>query len=304
MEQTFYPDAHTETATVDGNARHNDTAVDFSVLTGGAGTDGYDSLTYGAAFYIEAASTTNKWNSLYRSIYLFDTAALGSDVTITGAVLSVYGISKSDLSGFAPNVNVYSSNPASDTAIASGDFDSLGTTELATSKAFADLAVGGYCDFTLNAAGLAAINKTGITKLGLRNANYDVANTPPSWVSGAWTLYSVYFSEQGTGYKPKIVVTYTSKAKSATGSASASLSASGYLRGRQAITGIGAASLSASGYLRGVQSISGGAAASVSASALVSFPVPVTGSADAVITARATLSGANTGTVSGLMGKY
>ena len=73
---------------------------------------------------------------------------------------------------------------------------------------YANYSISGYNDFTLNANGIAAISKTGISKFSARNANYDVAASSPPWVdSGLSSLY-FYMAEQGTGYKPKLVVTY------------------------------------------------------------------------------------------------
>jgi hypothetical protein len=79
---------------------------------------------------------------------------------------------------------------------------------------------------TLNGSGIAAISKTGISKFGLRS-NYDATGTAPTWASLADTYLQGYSSEQGTGYKPKLVVTYTpavtEKSSSETGSGAESL---------------------------------------------------------------------------------
>jgi len=67
----------------------------------------------------------------------------------------------------------------------------------------------GYNDFVLNAAGLAAISLTGVSEFGIRNANYDVPDLAPAWGSGnAETYLLAYASEQGEGFKPKLVITY------------------------------------------------------------------------------------------------
>jgi hypothetical protein len=57
--------------------------------------------------------------------------------------------------------------------------------------------------------GIAAISKTGVSKFGLRNANYDVAQVTPPSANKQEAILNGYTSEQGTDYKPKLVVTYT-----------------------------------------------------------------------------------------------
>ena len=65
----------------------------------------------------------------------------------------------------------------------------------------------GYYDFILNATGLAAISKTGITKIGLRESAYDAPNIAPPWVSGHGRTLYIRYADDGS-YKPKLVITY------------------------------------------------------------------------------------------------
>ena len=60
----------------------------------------------------------------------------------------------------------------------------------------------------MNATGLAAINLTGATEIGIRNVNYDVANVAPSWQSYVSANIYWYTADQGAGYKPKLELTY------------------------------------------------------------------------------------------------
>ena len=69
-----------------------------------------------------------------------------------------------------------------------------------------------YNDFTFNATGIGNINKTGISKFGTRNANYDVANTAPalSSINDRWHYLDGYFADEtGTANDPKLVVAYS-----------------------------------------------------------------------------------------------
>jgi len=106
---------------------------------------------------------------------------LTSSADISAAVLSLYGRNKTDDLSITPNVDIYTSAPASNTALANGDFDSLGSTSQTGSPiTYADFSISGYNAFTFNSTGRGNISKTGISKFGSRNANYDVANSAPS----------------------------------------------------------------------------------------------------------------------------
>jgi len=185
-------------------------ALSWAEIIAEPGSSAKDDGTSGAVINISAKpSETDKWMTLYRSIFLFDTSALPDGCRVTSAIFSVWGTNKADALSVAPDINVYASAPASTTALAAGDFDSLGSTPFCdTPITYAGWNTSGYNDFTLNAAGIAAISKTGITKLGLRNANYDVAGVAPNWVSGAGSTLGGYFVEHGSGGRPKLVITY------------------------------------------------------------------------------------------------
>jgi hypothetical protein len=118
---------------------------------------------------------------------------------------------------------VYASNPAANDALQASDFATLGNTELSNIIAYADFAIDGWNTFTLNAAGRAAISKTGVTKLGLRNANYDVAdeldpnNHDPAWRSNN-DSFIVVRSADYASYEPIFTVNYTTDLPAGQGS--------------------------------------------------------------------------------------
>jgi hypothetical protein len=224
---TFYPDAHPETSSVDGIVGRQNVSETWSNLRAGAGNDCGDNGSPYWSICFRPAATSNQWWDIYRSILLFNTSGLPDDATITAATLSVYGFGKADPSSNSPSTAVYSSNPASNTALQNSDYVTLGTTAFSNSISYASYSTSGYNDYTLNSSGIAAISLTGISKFGLRT-NYDAAGTSPTWASGQPETYvSLYFAEQGTGYKPKLVVTYTpsatAKTSSETGSGAESL---------------------------------------------------------------------------------
>jgi len=205
---TFYPDAHVESDSVDGYASHSQT-LSWANLRAAVGSSSDDS---GAQMFVGIDSDFrpgSNWRGIYRAAVLFDTSSINDGATVTDAKLSLYGNSKSDAAGITPSINVYTSNPASDTAIVAGDYDSFGSTALSTEITYAAYNTSGYNDFTLNATGRAAISLTGVTKLGFREGNYDGPNVQPSsGVGYQLTYFSGYTADNGSN-KPKLVVTYT-----------------------------------------------------------------------------------------------
>ncbi|GAI00708.1 unnamed protein product, partial [marine sediment metagenome] len=178
---------------------------------GAAGNTSADAAAWGYPVFILSSATPDKWYALYRGIYLFDTSGLPDDAPITAATLSIRG--RSLLDQFVPpinaDINVYASAPASDTALVNGDYDSLGAVAFSTAIPYGSISIVGYNDFILNASGIAAIDKTGVSKFGARNANYDVSGNPPAWQGSKQIQIAAYFTEQGAGFKPMLVVTYT-----------------------------------------------------------------------------------------------
>lgn len=207
-----YPDPDHENSTVDGYCNKQSADLTWANLIASDGNFASDNVSPAYCVRIVASTTNNQWAILGRSIFLFDTSSLTSGASISDAVLSICSSAKQDGLSVGPDVNVYSSNPASNTAVSSGDFDTLGTTAYATAIGYSSWAtgIGTYNNFTFNATGISAISKTGISKFGIRNANYDVGATAPAWTSGADSRFRFYLSElSGTTSDPRLVVTYS-----------------------------------------------------------------------------------------------
>lgn len=211
---TFYPDPNPESTSVDGKVGVQlglGIGITWSALVGHVGTFGEDDGATYSAVYIRSDNVSDKWRRLYRSVYLFDTSSIPDGDVINSGTFHSHGISKADNLGISPNINIYSSAPASNTALVAGDFDSLGSTAFSTAITFSNWLTTGYNNFVLNANGLAAISKTGVSKFGLRNANYDAADSAPSWSSNLVSQFSNYWAEEsGTSKDPKLVVVHSS----------------------------------------------------------------------------------------------
>ncbi len=193
---TVYPNANTESVSVDGMVRgtnSNHTAArdaatgDLADDTSAEGLPGCADVQ-STDFYIS------------RAFFLFDTSSLAALGIISAATLSVYGTAKTSTGDTA---NIYSSSPASNTALVTADYDQVGTTALATGITVASWSTSGYNDFALNATGIAAISKTGISKFSMRLGG-DVNDA----FSGNDLRF--YFADQtGTSSDPKLTITYT-----------------------------------------------------------------------------------------------
>jgi hypothetical protein len=207
---TFYPNANVETTSVDGVIRNlADESTWASIHDATAGTQVSDSGSTGNAAMIISGPASNTWDQFIRAAFLFDTSALTSAATVTSATLAIYGTTTTGTNGLPyanPTAGIVSSSPASNTALALGDYDQFGTTDFATR--LTTWSTSAYNTFTLNAFGLAAISLTGITKTGLR-VGPDIDNSPPTWQADYDMTRAARFAEEsGTTRDPKLTVTY------------------------------------------------------------------------------------------------
>ncbi len=199
---TFYPDASTISAACykdDSNvwATTRDATASRVVY---ANTSVYASIGNGngAGFY-----------NILRAFILFDTASIPDADPINSATYSGWVSSVGEVSGTHTNIYVVSSTPASNTSIVVEDYDQLGSVDYGSASGFT---AGQYKDFALNASGIAAISKIGITKFGLR-AHGDFNNLTPDDTN---ELEVEMFNADavGTANDPKLVVEHGSSTNS------------------------------------------------------------------------------------------
>lgn len=215
-ETTFYPDAHPESTSVDGLIQRDFVDESLATIRAGAGTSVFDALTAGSGVNIHASTTSNQYQVMARSIFLFDTSALPDGDDISGAVFSLTSIAKTDdLNGGASSNSVsvlVASTPASNTSLATSDYSQLGSTDFGRSVILDNIVSDGstYNDITINSTGRATISKTGITKFGLRFGwDFDNTTTGLTWSSGDRTRVGWYYADEaGTSRDPKLVVTH------------------------------------------------------------------------------------------------
>jgi hypothetical protein len=211
--ETFYPDAHVETSSVDGIAIHGSDNTAWATIQGGAGTYGDASGVYGAMYASLKSGSVSDWEYIRRSIVVFDTSVLPDDANITSATLSLYGYVKSDGLNITPDLNIYLAAPASNTDVVAGDYNSLGTTAYCDAAiTYAGFDANGWNDFVFNATGITAISKTIPTRFGVREATHDAGNSEPGGVpAGQYSSFAFYEADtDNNGKTPKLVVTYDS----------------------------------------------------------------------------------------------
>lgn len=172
-----------------------------------ASTYGYFQIVGGWGTYPSA----NTYDWIVRSIYLLDTSDLNDGATVTAGTFALHGMSKFATLGDTPSLNLYQTTTIYDDDVVAGDYDGISTTPLsATAFTMSTWSTTGYNTWTLNAAGLSAINKTGVTKIGARETAYDVGNVIPNWGDGYYgTTFAAFGARKGEGYLPTLVVTYT-----------------------------------------------------------------------------------------------
>ncbi len=148
--------------------------------------------------------------AITRNYTFFDTSAIPDMDAIYSATYSLFGNGPGDtsLAGTVQRVHVVTSNSINSSNIYTSDFPSVGSVSLGESDNSWDTA--NYNDFPLNATGMSAVSKVGITKFAIRG-HYDLMDIVPDNANE----FSVgfYFADQaGTTNDPKLIVQHTANA--------------------------------------------------------------------------------------------
>lgn len=207
---TAYP-AEGENSPVDGFVGRTSGGESFNDLRSNAGTLADATDIWGPIASLKGGTVLDEFTRIDRGIFLFDTSPIEDDATINSATLSFYGDYKENslgLSDAEAGLALVSASPAADNTLANADYQSLGSTRYASDIAYSSFTVAAYNDFPLNAAGLAAISKTGLSRFGTRQA-IDLDGGTPSWVSGAISELWILFRDTGLPTSPKLVVEWT-----------------------------------------------------------------------------------------------
>lgn len=139
---------------------------------------------------------------IFRLFLPFDSSALDDGATVSAATLNLYGdyIRTADNDGNDYSVVVQTSQ-ASPTALATADYDQVGSTAGSATYDTSVLVEGGWNAFPLNATGLSWVSKTGYTLLGIREG-HDMANDAPT------DRITHEYAISESAYDPYLSITY------------------------------------------------------------------------------------------------
>jgi hypothetical protein len=212
---TFYPDADTETTSVDGMV--TDSALLESWADKRDNTDGngaFDDETGGgnSVIGIRSSNGGGNWWVFSHGFFLFDTSSIPRGSAINSATFELVVSSKYD--HFSGGFSLVETTPASNTALETADLDQWKTTKLAsdltTSGITADSST--YNVWALNGDGLMNINRDGVSKFGIIDTNVVDNSAPEPWVGNKYNQIVPAFAETGgasTSTDPKLNITYT-----------------------------------------------------------------------------------------------
>lgn len=205
---TYIPDAHVETSSVDGSAERFIASETFSTIRAGAGTTG---LATDIVFRIRINShdsATDRWQGMERAIITLDTDDLSGQL-VSSATFGIVIVDASDT--YTDYLVLVNSTPASNTNIQASDYSQVGSTRQADDLAVGSLTANSdtYNNFALTSTGLASINTTGITRLGIRS-KYDFDGSPPSWAQGKTQVTVVSADSSIADREPLLTVTHSS----------------------------------------------------------------------------------------------
>ena len=208
---TVYPAAG-ENSPVDGYAGRTSGGESFNDLRSNAGTLANATDVWGPIASLKGGTVSDEFTRIDRGIFLFDTSSIDDDGTVNSAILSLYGDYKENslgLSDAEAGLALVSASPAADNTLANADYQSLGAVRYSSDISYSSFDLFGYNDFALNAAGLSAISKTGLSRFGT-SLVIDLDGGTPSWVSSAISELWVKFRDIGLQPNyPKLVVQWT-----------------------------------------------------------------------------------------------
>jgi len=146
-----------------------------------------------------------------RGFYVFDTSAIQDTDTIDSATMSLfYAGSKDNDDNDGKDYIVFVSNSQSaSSTLTTSDFPNIGSVAFSDTIDIGSVSASQYYDWTLNATGLAVINKTGYSYLATREG-HDMENEAFVGGSNTFNYVNWYFSQHtGTTNDPKLTVIHS-----------------------------------------------------------------------------------------------
>lgn len=222
-DATFTPDANPESSSVDGYTSRYSSSSTWSSITTSAGTYAASDETDNPLLVAANGITSDRYDQTGLVHTLFDTSSLDSGHAVDTADLTVV-VDRLATNSLGLDWNVYSSSPASNTDIGTGDHDSVGTVPFSTARdCSAESTDWTSVTFSLNDDGKAAIPVDGVAKFAFAHQENRENGTygDPNWVAGQQEKLQIRLSEYtGTADDPSLVVETSAAGGSATCSGS------------------------------------------------------------------------------------
>lgn len=206
----FYPHYYLQpgATSCDGYTARAQYGVTWSNLHDLAGTYATTTIV-GADVRISSWDKTGQWYLLHRLNYLFDTSSIPVGSNILEVILHLWCSTKYNTLLLDAALNIFTSSPASDIDLVPADYQQYGAVPLSTPISYADCQIGAYNDFPFNQAGLDALIAGGITKLAVRESNYDAPDNLPPWLNYKHMWMRLIQRESGDEAQwPDLEVTY------------------------------------------------------------------------------------------------
>jgi hypothetical protein len=185
-----------------GSPYRGSAGEEWSLLVSGEGTgiSDYEYPTYYyrpsyfAGILRRTVEGSQRWVQLFRSLLIFhQTMYLPGNIVIRSGRVRVNFRAKNDDLGISPSLNLYLTDSDNNNRAVAADYQRISDIPACDAEIpYADIVGGSFHEFELNAAGLAQINPEGVTKYGIRCANYDVSGIEPvtglvgdTWIENA-----------------------------------------------------------------------------------------------------------------------
>lgn len=190
---------------VDGYA-YEDTDAVFSTMRSDTG-DGSSSTTTTTRAQVSATTTTDIFDIIRRTIFIFNTSDIDDTATIISAKLVTNGTEEYNTFSVPASVVITDGTTASYTSITTSDYSRAGLIEQGDRMNMTVFGVGIYNNFTIT--NLSYINKSGYTIYFLRT-DWDYDNSPPPWSSGKTQAYGIGMYDNTDSLKrPYLEIVYS-----------------------------------------------------------------------------------------------
>lgn len=205
-DDVFYPDANPESAGFDGIVKGSGGSWATTLASSGNYSD--DSGASGSII-AEATASSNVYGQYRHAIYVIDCSSIGSGQRVDALTFTSRMDNQRITGTMGLSTNIYSSSPASNTAIANADYMAVGSTPFTDSPRLMlnESFDNPWVTQTLNSAGRAALDVTGYLKIALGVVEAHESGSP-TWASNNSAIISLSMADSGAN-APYIDVTHS-----------------------------------------------------------------------------------------------